>query len=87
MQSFIPFIMGIDEFLLDFAANKKNFINLNKNKDINIIPFNLNPKTKIKYKINKTFVFPQRIYNFINNDLKDIKKILTNVNNFNVKIF
>ena len=85
LQSFIPFIMGIDEFLLDFAANKKNFINLNKNKDINIIPFNLNPKTKIKYKINKTVAFPQRIYNFINNGLKDIKKILTNVNNFDEK--
>jgi hypothetical protein len=77
--------MGIDEFLLDFAANKKNFINLNKNKDINIIPFNLNQKTKIKYKINKTVAFPQRIYNFINNGLKDIKKILTNVNNFDEK--
>ena len=85
LQSFIPFVMGIDEFLLDFAANKKNFINLNKNKDINIIPFNLNQKTKIKYKINKTVAFPQRIYNFINNGLKDIKKILTNVNNFDEK--
>lgn len=90
LQSFIPYIMGIDEYLLTYAF-KNQFIDLNSNialiniKNNNFCSFDLKGKIKKRNKkeILKKFKLPEipdKIVDYFEKKLKDIKKQIKNLN-------
>ena len=90
LQSFIPYIMGIDEYLLTYAF-KNQFIDLNSNialiniKNNNFCSFDLKGKIKKRSKkeILKKFKLPEipdKIVDYFEKKLKDIKKQIKNLN-------
>ena len=96
LQSIIPFIMGIDEFLLQYSMN--NDIIDTSNEQDTIVYINiknnvisLDPKKKkndAKKKLHKALnipELPEKIVRHLTNNLKEIKK-LTNINEMKEKL-
>lgn len=96
LQSIIPFIMGIDEFLLQYSIN--NDIIDTSNEQDTIVYINiknnvisLDPKKKkndVKKKLHKTLnipELPEKIVRHLTSNLKDIKK-MTNIYEVKEKI-
>ena len=90
LQSFIPYIMGIDEYLLKFAFENQ-FIDLNSNialiniKNNNFCSFDLKGKIKKRNKkeILKKFKLPEipvKIIEYFEKNLKEIKKKIKSSN-------
>ena len=63
LQSFMPFIMGIDEYLYNQSV-EKNYINFNNENEINIVVIDKNIKIKSKFN-NKVSDIPNRLYDFL----------------------
>ena len=87
LQTPVPYIMGIDEYLLKFALNSKN-IHIGKE----IIIYNISSKTftlgKVKKKMNKKAIInllklnmiPDSVDTFLITELKKKEKILNEIN-------
>ena len=97
LQSPVPFVMGIDEYLLKYSIQSK-FINPNNNMGTDIIIFNIMTNhfisSKTFKKIHKKDIFKEfklpimqsKIREFIEKELKYIKKQIKEVNEIDKEI-